>query len=128
MEALQTALEEMRNQIQAQEMELFRMQEKENQMQANAQAQAQVIVQMQQHIQTIDQQDVNNILALRPDNILTQFCKLKPFNGKLELSLSSFIKSVENALLLCGNNDTLKNHGLSIVMTQRRYKEKRING
>lgn len=66
---------------------------------------------------TSNQRNSTLNMGLKPNEILTQFYQLKPF-GKGEL-LSTFLKSVEATLALCGTNEELKIFGTNIVKNQK---------
>lgn len=97
--------------IQQQQAEIQELREQLNQQRAQQQQQQQ-------------QQNANHnprnehIFQLTSDQILRHFRHLKPFNGKDDYSLIEFIKSVESALQLCGN-ENFRDYALQIVLNEK---------
>lgn len=74
--------------------------------------QAEVI--LQQHR---PQSQHNTTFGLDTNQIINQFNQIQPFGPKN--NLSSFIKTVENLIGLCGNNHELQKFGIKIIKNQK---------
>lgn len=64
-------------------------------------------------------QQQQHFLKLTPENILSQYRYIKPFNGSDDYTLSSFIKSVENVMQLSRDNEQLTEYALNIVFNEK---------
>lgn len=96
-----------------------------NMEEANLQNLQQVIQQMQeQHqreIQALRQQiqHPQRVFELTPDQVIKKFQCLKTFTGQGDFTLQEFLSAVENTSSLCGDNATLLQHGLRIILTEK---------
>lgn len=102
--------------------EIIALQQAITQMQFNHQKQIeelqqQLLNQQQQHEQKLQQQQQQLILS--PEQTINHFRHLKAFNGNDEYTLQEFIRSVDNAIQLCGNNNQLLIYVTQIVLNEK---------
>lgn len=76
-----------------------------------------IFQQHQQQYQSQPQLQLNTTFGLDTNQIINQFNQIKPFGPKN--NLSSFIKTVENLIGLCGNNYELQKFGIKIIKDQK---------
>lgn len=76
-----------------------------------------LLQQHRQQYQSQSQSQHNTTFCLDTNQIINQFNQIKPFGPKN--NLSSFIKTVENLITLCGNNCELQKFGIRIIKTQK---------
>lgn len=116
MEELRNEIHQLQQIVMQQEQQLNHYQQLQQQ---QGQQQPPQPIQNQEQQQQNPQENVANQLVLSPESVLNQFRHLKAFKGTDEYPLSSFIKSVETALLLCNNNHQLQYFGMQIIINEK---------
>lgn len=77
-------------------------------------------IQMQQVQQQMVQQpqhDVMNQFLMQPRDIIEQFRRIKPLDGKH--NPVAFVKSVDSTFNLCGQNESLRRYALDIIINEK---------
>lgn len=59
------------------------------------------------------------MFQLTADQVLNKFQKIRTYYGKEDYPLQEFFSTVENTVVLCGNNVELVQHGLRIVLKEK---------